>query len=125
MDRSLGSDAIAVALREAGYVVRTLRELYGENVAQSLPDVVWIARSAEEGWVCFSKDKKFRQNQSVEQRAAIEHRARVFVLPRAYMTEAQQIERFVRNRFRIALRSNQPGPRVWRVDENRVSHRYV
>jgi hypothetical protein len=42
-------------LRQAGIVLTTMREYYGEAGAQRVGDVEWIALTAQRGWIGFHK----------------------------------------------------------------------
>jgi hypothetical protein len=108
-----------------GYVVHTMREVYSEKTAQRLADERWLKKCSREDWVVFSKDKKLRIHTSREYRAVHRYKNRCFVLPRGKLREAEQIKRFVDNRFRIALRSRKPGPYIIPVHENGLGKDYI
>ena len=45
-DRSLSQVSLPAALREAGLIVHTLAEIYGEKRAQFVEDTEWLALAA-------------------------------------------------------------------------------
>lgn len=114
IDRSLGRVALPAALREAGLVVRTLAEVYGEQAAQDVEDHQWITLAAGNDWVVPCKDDRIRRRPA-EREALTEGRVRAFCLTNANLGFAQQAEYFVRNRFRIIQASRKPGPYLYGV----------
>jgi hypothetical protein len=116
IDRSLGTDEIAIQLRRVGYTVHTMREVYGEETAQTLKDERWLRKCGREGWVVFSKDKRLRNRRTREYRALVAWGIKAFLLPSGRMGGAEQIARYVDNRYRIALRCKKPGPFIARVE---------
>ena len=71
LDRSLGSDEIAKQLRQVGYPLRTMREVYSEKTAQKLKDERWLKKCGKEGWAIFSKDQGLRDDRTDEHRALV------------------------------------------------------
>jgi hypothetical protein len=49
IDRSLGRRTVPEALREAGLVVHTMAEVYGEQVGQGLRDETWLLDVGQRG----------------------------------------------------------------------------
>jgi hypothetical protein len=96
VDRSLGAVQVPTLLRQAGFVLTTMREHYGEAQAQQVTDVEWIALTAQRGWIGFHKDAEIRRNE-VERRAVLDTGARMFCVPRADITAADVAARFIRN----------------------------
>lgn len=125
MDRSLGSDGIAEKLRGVGFVVHTMRDVYGESTAQRLADERWLKKCAREDWVVFSKDKKLRNRGTREYDAVKRYANRCFVLPRGRLGEDEQARRFIDNRYRIALRSQKPGPYIYPVHDDGLGKDYI
>jgi hypothetical protein len=99
-----------------------MREVYSENTAQSLRDETWLRKCGREGWVVFSKDKRLHDPRTAEFRALVKANVKAFLLPSARMREAQQIARYVDNRFRIAQKCGKPGPLICRVDKSSLSY---
>jgi len=120
INRSLGKGPIRAAIVKAGFAsVRTLSEVFGESDGQFTDDDVWIAKCAEEGWTVLTKD---RESLLTVHRAQIEELGvKTFILPRAYLSGAQQIERIVENKFRIAQKAaKRGGPALWLVRPKRL-----
>ena len=90
-----------------------MRDIYGEAQAQGLDDVDWIPEAAERGWAVFSKDMGLTTDP--ERAKIIECSARVFLVPDTQARAVTLIQRYVDNRFRIALRARRPGPYICRV----------
>ena len=119
VDRSLSQVLLPAELRQAGLVVHTLAEVYGEQAAQETPDTEWIALAAQRGWVVLTKDDHIRRRPA--ERQAIEHgKVRVFCLTNAGLTFAEQASYFVTNRFRIIQASRKPGPYLYGVYRDRI-----
>lgn len=114
IDRALGV-VLAEAIRARGYVVHTLRSLYGEDGAQNIADEDWIPQAASLGHVILTKDDAIRRFPPARD-AALASRARIFCLPNAQRTTAQMRERFLRNLNRIVQRARKDGPFMYAVD---------
>lgn len=108
--------ALPRALGDIGYPVTTMADYYGEDVGQRLPDVEWIPDVTGAGLVIFSKDGGLKT--SPESDAIAAAGSRVFLLPDTQAPAAEMIDRYVRNRFRIAQRSRKPGPYIYMVRPN-------
>lgn len=118
MNRSLGRHGIADALRDAGFEVICLHEAFPDELqGDRTPDPDWIKWAAEHDCVIFSKDSRLNRGENL--RAIRDTAARVFILPKAHWTEAQQIERFLKHKNRIALAARKPGPCIYRVYNTR------
>src|SRR6266699_2922851 len=79
IDRSLGRVLLPAALREAGLIVRTLADVYGETAAQDVADSKWISLAAQNNWVVLCKDDRIRRRPA-ERDALTEGRVRAFCL---------------------------------------------
>ena len=112
-------------MRAAGFVVHTMREVYSEKTAQRLEDARWLKKCSRAGWVVFSKDKALRKRTSKEYRAVRQYKNRCFILPKGRMGEAEQIKRYVDNRFRIAQKAKKPGPYLIAVEEKKLGRDYL
>ena len=119
VDRSLSQVLLPSELREAGLIVHTLTEVYGERVAQETEDTAWIALAAQRGWVVLTKDDHIRRRPA-ERQAIEDGNVRVFCLTNAGLTFAEQASYFVSNRFRIIQASRKPGPHLYGVYEDRI-----
>ena len=84
VDRSLGRQLVANALRLAGESV----EIHDDHFAPDAPDDVWLTAVGQRGWIALTKDKaiRFRKNE----RAAVQSaNARLFVLTAGNITGAE------------------------------------
>lgn len=118
-DRSLGRHRLIETLREAGLIVWTLADVYGEEVAQETEDVECIRRAAEEGWAVLCKDDRIRRRPA-ERDALTKGSVRVFCLMNANLGFAEQAAYFMTNRNRILQASAKPGPYLYCVYKDTV-----
>lgn len=114
IDRSLGV-RLADTIRERGYVVHTLRSIYGELRAREIPDEEWIAEAAILGRLMLTKDDSIRRFPPARD-AAFATGAKLFCLPSAHMTTEAMRERFLTNLNRIIQRGRHRGPFMYAVD---------
>ena len=56
LDRSLGKNRIATALRQAGAIV----QVHDDHFPQDAQDHVWLTEVGVRGWVVLTKDKRIR-----------------------------------------------------------------
>jgi PIN domain-containing protein len=119
VDRSLSQVLLPAELREAGLIVHTLTEVYGEQVAQETEDTAWIVLAAQRGWVVLTKDDHIRRRPA-ERQAIEDGKVRAFCLTNAGLTFAEQASYFVGNRFRIIQASRKPGPYLYGVYKDRI-----
>jgi PIN domain-containing protein len=118
IDRSLGK-SIADGLRELGWTVHTMASVYGEDVAQQLPDDAWLRDAGARGWVVLTKDDAIRRRPS-ERDALIEAGVRVFCLTATQLRGPEQLARFAQNSHRIVRRARQVGPYIYGVYADRI-----
>jgi hypothetical protein len=116
IDRNLGV-RLADAIRERSYVVHTLRSIYGEVRAQTIPDEEWIPEAAALGRLLLTKDDRIRRYPPARE-AARASGAKIFCLPNAHMTTLQMRERFLNNLNRIVQRGRRDGPFMCAVDRD-------
>lgn len=109
IDRSLGRKHLASALRDRGFTVHTMADLYGEQEAQRLADEDWLRDVGRRGWVVLMKDTRIRYR-TAEREALIEGGVRAFCLTAGQLGAAEQTRRFVDNLDAIRARSSHPGP---------------
>ncbi|GAA1885476.1 hypothetical protein [Lapillicoccus jejuensis] len=114
IDRSLGAVQLPRALRAAGIELTTMREHYGESLAQATADPDWIALTAERGWIGFHKDAAIRRN-DLERAAVRSTGARLFCVPRADITADELAARYLNNIAAIVRAAQQPGPYIYGV----------
>lgn len=119
VDRSLGRHHLPNALRDLGFVVHTLADVYGERRAQEIADREWIERAGQENWVVLTKDDRIRYRR-VERDAFVAANLRVFCLTTAKLRGEDQTARFVNNINRILQRSRKSGPYIYGVYEKRL-----
>ena len=120
IDRSLSQISLPAALRDAGLIIHTLAEVYGEQRAQAAEDTEWIARAADHGLVVLCKDDHIRRRPA-ERQSLLDGNVRVFCLTNARLTFADQVSYFMANRFRILQACKKPGPYVYGVYQNRTA----
>ena len=114
IDRALGV-TLADVLRQRGFVVETLRSLYGEQRAQDIDDEEWIPECVGLGFVLLTKDDAIRRYPPARD-AALAVAARIFCLPNASLDGPHIHERFLANLNRIVQRARHPGPYMYAVD---------
>jgi hypothetical protein len=114
LDRALGI-GLAEAICARGYVVHTLRSIYGEERAQEIPDEEWIPEAAILNRVIFTKDDAIRRFPPARH-AAFTSGAKIFCLPNAHMKTLQMQQRFLDNLNRILQRARKNGPFMYAVD---------
>lgn len=119
VDRSLGYHLIPDALRELGFVVHTIRSVYGPGAEETVPDTVWLQRAGQESWVVLTKDDAIRRR-PLELQALTAHGVRAFCLTNANLTGEQQRQRFVVNVNRMVQRARRPGPWICAVHERQL-----
>jgi hypothetical protein len=108
VDRSLGYHLLPDALRALGFVVHTMRSVYGPHAEETVSDVVWLEQAGRAGWVALTKDE------------AIRRRVRAFCLTNANLTGEQQRDRFLANINCMIQRSRRPGPWICAVYERQL-----
>lgn len=118
LDRSLGRYQVALALREAGWTLRTHHEVYGVR-DEEVPDVEWLELCGTHGLVVLSKDQRLRYNPS-EMAAIRQFRVKVFVLTSGNITARAQAERFMANAARIDAAARDPGSMVYVVRPHEI-----
>jgi hypothetical protein len=120
IDRSLGKHVLPDSLRDVGFVVHTLADVYGEEGAQTVSDEEWIAHAGKTGLVVLTKDEAIRRRPA-ELDAVDRHEVRMFCLPNAQLRGDEQRDRFLNNIDRIVQRSTRPGPWICGVYEDHVA----
>jgi hypothetical protein len=78
IDRSLGAQVVAEALRAAGEQV----EVHDDHFARDASDETWLGEVGAKGWVVLSKDDRIRRN-PVEREALIAAGIAAFFLGRS------------------------------------------
>ena len=121
LDRGLGINFVATAIREAGYVALSMVEIYPRGRDQEIGDDEWIARASAEGWIALTKDASLARRHS----AALERSTlRVFALSNATLTGPAMAQRYRQNLNRIVARAKRPGPYLYVVTSTGLEHRW-
>ncbi|MGV1007155.1 MAG: hypothetical protein ACOYBY_00925 [Dermatophilaceae bacterium] len=119
VDRSLGRLAVPRLLRAGGIGLVTLAEHYGVPGDERVEDAMWIAESAQRGWVAFMKDERIRRR-PVEREAIHRYAARCFCLANANLLAADMAQRYLANLTAIARACESPGPFLYAVHAGRI-----
>ena len=119
VDRSLGSLVLPRLLRAAGVGLTTMREHYGEEVAQRVDDVEWLIEIVEQGWIGFAKDGAIRRNEA-ERDTVTERQARLFVIAKANVGAQANAASYLSNLPAIEAAAAQPGPFIYSVQPSRI-----
>jgi hypothetical protein len=119
VDRSLGYHLLPDALRALGFVVHTMRSVYGPGAEERVPDTVWLEQAGQAGWVALTKDDAIRRRPA-ELEAVAAHGVRAFCLTNANLTGEQQRDRFLENLNRMIQRSRRPGPWICAAYERQL-----
>jgi hypothetical protein len=119
LDRSLGRVAVPALLREAGWDLVTLAELYGVPEDERVADPEWIREAALRGWPILMKDKRIRYRRA-EIDAVIQYRARCFVITKGDLSSADMASRFLGLRPAILDVVVTSGPYIYAVQSDRL-----
>ena len=117
VDRSLGSVIVPAALSGAGFVVRTLADVYGEVAARELDDEVWLADAGMRNWIVLAKDERIRRRPA-ELSAIRTARVKAFYLTAGGLKGEVQAAILLKHIYRIIQRARKAGPMVWAVTES-------
>jgi hypothetical protein len=121
IDRSLGRYRLAAELRDAGWLVRTMAEVYGEVPGQGLDDPPWLEECGTRGWVALTKDKSILRKQpggrlSPQLEAIRAGRVCVFVLMNQDLSGGDQAATYRRHERKIMnIVDSRPGPWVYGI----------
>ncbi len=96
LDRNLGNNIIAKALRKAGHQV----EIHDDHLPLDAPDEDWIRLTSSRGWIGLTKDKQIRYR-TAEISAIKEYGARVIVIRAKNQTGHELAEILVKYHSRI------------------------
>ncbi len=119
IDRSLGARDVADALRDAGWVIRTHREVFGGR-DEAVEDVEWLTLCGSEQWPVLTMDRRIRYRPA-ELAAIRRFRVKAFVLASGNLAAAEQAERLIRHRQRIEAVCEDPGPFLYTVHKMRIT----
>lgn len=115
VDRSLGGVVVPGLLRDAGFVLQTMRERYGERRAQRMTDEEWLADVGAAGLVVLMKDKHVR-TRPAEQAVVRAHGVRCFCITRGHLTGREMAALLVGAQAAIRRACRRPGPFVYHVN---------
>lgn len=121
LDRGLGVNFVANAIRERGYRARPMVEVYPDGTDRTVTDDDWIRMASESGWVALTKDYSIIRDHSDALEAST---LRVFALNNANLTGPEMAERYMVNLNRIIQRATKPGPYVYVVTAARLEMRW-
>jgi hypothetical protein len=92
VDRALGRYDVPHALRNKGFIVRTLFDVYGAK-EQRLGDEVWAREAGEKAWAVLTCDARIRRGAG--ERLMRRYGVGVFALPNGNMSGPAQAGRYV------------------------------
>lgn len=112
IDRSLGQQVVAQALREVGAIVET----HDQHFAVDAPDEAWLREAGARGWAVLTKDRRIRYRKN-EKAAVVDAKVRLFVLTAGNLTGGEMAAAFVQALPRIRrLAHESAAPFIARVD---------
>ena len=121
LDRGLGVNYVARAIRHAGFVAIPMVEAYPHGADQFIGDDEWIQRASDEGWIALTKVVAITRAHSEALAAST---LRVFALNNANLTGPEMAERYLANLNRMIQRAFKPGPYVFVVTATGLEHRW-
>lgn len=112
LDRGLGINFVANAIRARGYRVMPMVEVYPGGADQLVTDDEWIKRASDNGWIALTKDySMIRDHEGTLAASTLQ----VFALSNANLTGPAMADRYAMHLNRIVQRSAKPGPYVYVV----------
>lgn len=114
IDRSLGKQIIASALRDAGFHV----EIHDDHFNPDAKDEEWLTQAGRKGWIVLTKDKKIKYR-ALELAAVVAVRACVFTLAAGGVQGSEMAKIFVKAMPKIQdyVNANSP-PYIVRVTKS-------
>lgn len=114
-------DGVGRALNYFDIEFRTLAQIYGNDEAQKLADVDWIADSARNGWIALTQNFKIPRV-AHEADAIRESGARILCYHRANLTK--EAKSLILGRHMRAVRKVHlnEGPAFWRISPKAIIH---
>lgn len=100
-------------MRDLGFVVHPLFEVYGGEAEQTTKDPDWIADSAREGWACLCRDKL---RHARERETVTIHSARIFRVAKSARTAEEQTALIRKHIVKIERLARKPGPYIYRIE---------
>jgi hypothetical protein len=118
LDRSVGTKRIAIAMREMGLDVESIRDRYGDE-ASIVADARWIEDATRDGRVLIGADQRIRYNR-LERLALCRFNARCFTFPRGDFSAEQMVERIETHLMAMIRQASQPGSYVYHLARTRM-----
>lgn len=91
LDRSLGKQVIATALRTVGFQV----EVHDDHFSTDAKDQEWLTEVGRKGWIVLTKDKRIK-HRKVELAAVVAANATVFTLTAGSVQGSEMADIFVK-----------------------------
>lgn len=122
IDRDIGRHQVPSAMRERGFVTRTLFDVYGDR-EQFVTDVEWLHDAGAQGWAVITADARMRWR-ALERQAIDEGAIKVFTMPHGNLTGPEQVARVVDNLEAIVRACGRPEPGIYTLLPDRLTRRY-
>ena len=119
LDRSLGSKIVPTLLREAGFELVTLADVYGEKGAQLAADTEWLRYAGDHDLVVLGADDRIRYR-AQERNQLAGGRLRSFTITNAHLRGEEAAQWILTNRHRIEQRCRKTGPYVYGIYHDRL-----
>jgi len=114
LDRSLGKEIVAQALRAAGAHV----EIHDDHFPPDAKDEDWLIEAGSRGWIVLTKDRRFH-TRILEITAISRSRVRVFKLTAAGLQGPEMASIFTKSISKIQrVATGNPAPFIATVDRN-------
>jgi len=121
LDRGLGRFLVADAIRQRGYQVLPMVDVYTDGEDERVPDDNWILRADAEGWVALTKDYSIIRDHDD---TLAQTNLRVFSLNNANLTGPEMADRFDKHLNRIVQRAAKSGPYLYIVGSKGIERRW-
>lgn len=110
-DRNLGARTVPNRLRDAGWNIVTMNEMYGAQAGEHVKDPDWIKAGTERGFILLCADASMAAV-PIEARTIRMCSARVFALARrnAQLGASEQGDLFLQNEMKIRQLALREGP---------------
>ena len=119
IDRSLGQKQVPALLRDAGWKLRTLAEVYGVPNDETINDPAWLRLAGEQGWAVLMKDEKVRYR-AAELHALIAGDVRTFCLTSGNLPAEEMARCLLRHQAQIWKACADQGPFVYAVSVREI-----
>jgi hypothetical protein len=118
LDRSIGTQKIATALRAEQLDVETIADRYGPANTH-VRDEQWIAEASRDGRLLISADKRIRYRPR-ERLAICIHAARCITFAAGDLTSEQMTSLFLYHLPHVQVVAGNPGPYVYHMTRDRL-----